>query len=193
MRPWQAILLVLVLAFFAISSGWHVLYLLTYVLLTLLILSWLWARYSLRKMIFRRTASSGRVQVGEIFEERRCLIMSACCRSCGCRSLMAQRCLVIAPDTSPAWAGANVPRGARARSANSAGASNLAPSPRPAAIPLACSSGAFFLPSRRICWSCRVSIRSATLCCLRAAYREEDAVRAALCIPPLMQPRSVNI
>ncbi|HZS78220.1 MAG TPA: DUF58 domain-containing protein [Ktedonobacteraceae bacterium] len=70
MRPWQAILLVLVLAFFAISSGWHVLYLLTYVLLTLLILSWLWARYSLRKMIFRRTASSGRVQVGEIFEER---------------------------------------------------------------------------------------------------------------------------
>src|SRR3984893_4139606 len=70
MRPWQAIILILLLAFFAISSGWHVLYILTYVLLSLLVLSWLWARYSLRKMIFRRTASNGRVQVGETFDER---------------------------------------------------------------------------------------------------------------------------
>ncbi len=70
MRPWQAILLIIVLAFFAISSGWRVLYLLTYVMLTLFILSWIWARYSLRKMIFRRSASAGRVQVGEIFDER---------------------------------------------------------------------------------------------------------------------------
>src|SRR5437588_5153923 len=70
MRPWQAIILIILLAFFAISSGWHVLYILTYVLLSLLVLSWLWARYSLRKMVFRRTASSGRVQVGETFDER---------------------------------------------------------------------------------------------------------------------------
>ena len=70
MRPWQAILLVIILAFFSISSGWHVLYIITYVLLMLLILSWLWARYSLRQMVFRRTAGSGRVQVGETFEER---------------------------------------------------------------------------------------------------------------------------
>jgi uncharacterized protein (DUF58 family) len=70
MRPWQAIILIILLAFFAISSGWHVLYILTYVLLSLLVLSWLWARYSLRKMIFRRTASGGRVQVGETFDER---------------------------------------------------------------------------------------------------------------------------
>jgi uncharacterized protein (DUF58 family) len=70
MRPWQAILLIIVLAFLAISSGWDVLYRLTYVLLILFILSWLWARYSLRKLIFRRTAASGRVQVGEIFDER---------------------------------------------------------------------------------------------------------------------------
>jgi uncharacterized protein (DUF58 family) len=70
MRPWQAIILIILLAFFAISSGWHVLYILTYVLLSLLVLSWLWARYSLRKMIFRRTASTGRVQVGETFDER---------------------------------------------------------------------------------------------------------------------------
>ena len=70
MRPWQVILLIIVLAFFAVSSGWRVLYLLTYVLLTLFILSWFWTRYSLRKMVFRRTASVGRVQVGEIFDER---------------------------------------------------------------------------------------------------------------------------
>jgi uncharacterized protein (DUF58 family) len=70
MRPWQAILLIIVLAFLAISSGWDVLYRLTYVLLILFILSWLWARYSLRKLIFRRTAASGRVQVGETFDER---------------------------------------------------------------------------------------------------------------------------
>jgi uncharacterized protein (DUF58 family) len=70
MRPWQAILLIILLAFFAISSGWRVLYLLTYVLLTLFILSWLWARYSLRNMAFRRTASAGRVQAGETFDER---------------------------------------------------------------------------------------------------------------------------
>ena len=70
MRPWQVILLILVLLFFSISSGWKDLYLLTYVLLTLFVLSWLWARYSLRKIIFRRTTTSGRVQVGETFEER---------------------------------------------------------------------------------------------------------------------------
>src|SRR3989440_4209786 len=70
MRPWQAIILIILLAFFAISSGWHVLYLLTYVLITMFILSWLWTRYSLRKMAFRRTAGVGRVQVGETFDER---------------------------------------------------------------------------------------------------------------------------
>ncbi len=70
MRPWQAIVLIVLLAFLAISSGWSVLYRLTYVLLILFILSWLWARYSLSKLIFRRTAASGRVQVGEVFDER---------------------------------------------------------------------------------------------------------------------------
>src|SRR5438132_4342121 len=39
-------------------------------MLTPFILSWLWARSSLRKMVFRRTASVGRVQVGETFDER---------------------------------------------------------------------------------------------------------------------------
>jgi uncharacterized protein (DUF58 family) len=70
MRPWQATLLIALLLFFSISSGWKVLYYLTYVLLTLFILSWLWARYSLRKLVFRRTATADRVQVGEYFDER---------------------------------------------------------------------------------------------------------------------------
>lgn len=70
MRPWQAALLIILLLFFSISSGWHVLYYLTYALLTLFILSWLWARYSLRKLVFRRTAAGDRVQVGEYFDER---------------------------------------------------------------------------------------------------------------------------
>jgi uncharacterized protein (DUF58 family) len=70
MRPWQAILLILVLGFFAVSSGWKVLYWLTYVLVLLFISSWVWARYSLRQLAFRRSATSGRVQVGEVFDER---------------------------------------------------------------------------------------------------------------------------
>jgi uncharacterized protein (DUF58 family) len=70
MRPWQAVLLIIILGLFAVSSGWKVLYILSYVLLTLFILSLLWARYSLRKLAFRRVAASGRVQVGEIFDER---------------------------------------------------------------------------------------------------------------------------
>ena len=70
MRPWQAILLILVLFFFAISSGWSPLYKLTYVLLILFVLAWFWARYSLRKLTFHRNTTTGRVQVGETFEER---------------------------------------------------------------------------------------------------------------------------
>ena len=70
MRPWQAILLIIVLGFVSISSGWKVPYWLTYVLLTLFVLSWLWARYSLRQLVFRRSATTGRIQVGEVFDER---------------------------------------------------------------------------------------------------------------------------
>src|SRR5947209_14398018 len=70
MRPWQALLMVTILAFFAISSGWRVLYLLTYVMFLLFVLSWFWARSSLHNMIFRRTSVATRVQVGEMFDER---------------------------------------------------------------------------------------------------------------------------
>jgi uncharacterized protein (DUF58 family) len=70
MRPWQILLLILIVGFFAVSSAWKVLYVLTYVLLVLFILAWFWTRLSLRKLTFRRTAASGRAQVGEMFDER---------------------------------------------------------------------------------------------------------------------------
>src|SRR5579875_2525546 len=70
MRPWQALFLIAVLAFFALSSGWKDLYILLYVMLALFVLSWVWARYSLHKLSFRRSATNGRVQVGETFDER---------------------------------------------------------------------------------------------------------------------------
>ncbi len=70
MRPWQVLLLIIILALFSFSSGWRVLYLMTYVLMILFLLSWVWTRYSLRSLIFRRSATGGRVQVGETFDER---------------------------------------------------------------------------------------------------------------------------
>jgi uncharacterized protein (DUF58 family) len=70
MRPWQIILLIIIIGFLAVSSAWKVLYVLTYVLLVLFILAWLWTRFSLRKLTFRRTTASSRVQVGEMFDER---------------------------------------------------------------------------------------------------------------------------
>lgn len=70
MRPWHAVLLIIILALASISSGWKDFYVLTYVLLTLFVLSWLWARYSLRMLVFKRVAVGTRVQVGEVFDER---------------------------------------------------------------------------------------------------------------------------
>src|SRR5229473_3127664 len=70
MRPWQAIVITILLVLLAISSGWRPIYWLAYTMLVLFVLSGLWARYSLSKLVFRRTAASARVQVGEIFDER---------------------------------------------------------------------------------------------------------------------------
>ena len=70
MRPWHVILFIIILAFFAVTSGWNILYILTYVLLCLLIFSWLWTRISLHKLVFRRSVVRGHIQVGEVFEER---------------------------------------------------------------------------------------------------------------------------
>src|SRR5262252_6758449 len=70
MRPWQVIVSVIVLAFLAFSSGWRPLYWLMWTSLVLFVLSLFWARYSLSKLVFRRSAASSRVQVGEVFDER---------------------------------------------------------------------------------------------------------------------------
>src|SRR6266852_1331835 len=70
MRPWQAIVITILLVLLAISSGWRPIYWLAYTMLVLFVLSGLWARYSLSKLVFRRTAASARVQVGETFDER---------------------------------------------------------------------------------------------------------------------------
>lgn len=69
MRPWQLMLLIILLMFFAVTSGWNVLYILTYVLLSVLLFSWLWTYSSLRQLAFRRSVVKGHIQVGEIFEE----------------------------------------------------------------------------------------------------------------------------
>ena len=72
MRPWQVLILILMLGFFALTSGWRVLYVLTYVLLALLVLSWFWAHYSLRSLVLHRTSrrdSALRLSVGEVFDE----------------------------------------------------------------------------------------------------------------------------
>ncbi|RAQ95498.1 DUF58 domain-containing protein [Thermogemmatispora tikiterensis] len=73
MRSWQTVFLVLLIVvtgFLAISSGWKALYVVTYVLLAVFLLSLLWAHYSLRGLVFHRAAPFGRVQVGDTFDER---------------------------------------------------------------------------------------------------------------------------
>src|SRR3989442_14338939 len=70
MRPWQAIVIIILLTLLSASSGWRPIYWLAYTLFVLLVLSWVWARYSLSKLVFRRTPASARVQGGGVFDER---------------------------------------------------------------------------------------------------------------------------
>ncbi len=70
MLPWHLILLIFILAFSSVMSGWNILYILTYVLLCLLICCWLWTRISLRKLVFHRSTVKGHIQVDEVFQER---------------------------------------------------------------------------------------------------------------------------
>jgi uncharacterized protein (DUF58 family) len=70
MRPWQVLALALALLFFALTTGWRVLYLLAYVLLATVALSYLWTALNLRGLALTRVSSAARVQVGEILEER---------------------------------------------------------------------------------------------------------------------------
>src|SRR6266566_702699 len=159
MRPWQAILLIIVLAFLAISSGWDVLYRLTYVLVILFILSWLWARYSLRKLVFRRTAASGRVQVGETFDERLMLdnlavIPKLWVQIADGSTLPGHRAGYVAT-----MGAASAYPGERVLCAGSAGASSLAPLLLQAAIPLACSGAAPSSQDNVKCWCCHTCYR----------------------------------
>jgi len=70
MRPWQAILLAVIVAFFALATGWHPLYVVMYVLALMVVVSYCWTRLSIRGLRFSRGSPSGRVQVGEVLEER---------------------------------------------------------------------------------------------------------------------------
>jgi uncharacterized protein (DUF58 family) len=71
MRPWHLILLIVILGFFAVTTGWNILYILTYVVLCLVILSWLWTFVCLQELVFHRnTIGGGYLQVGDVFEER---------------------------------------------------------------------------------------------------------------------------
>jgi len=92
MRPWHLILLIIILAFFAVTSGWNILYILTYVLLCLFIFSWLWTRICLRKLVFHRSVVRGHIQVGEVFQERLALDNLSVLPKLWCKLLMARRC-----------------------------------------------------------------------------------------------------
>ncbi len=70
MRPWQAIVLAIIVAFMAIATGWRPLYVVMYVLVFLVVACYFWTLLSVRGLRFNRGAPSGRVQVGEILEER---------------------------------------------------------------------------------------------------------------------------
>lgn len=70
MRPWQLMIIIAIAGVAALSSGWHPLYLLFYVLLLSLILSYAIAAWSSNGLAFARTQPGRRVQKGELLEER---------------------------------------------------------------------------------------------------------------------------
>jgi uncharacterized protein (DUF58 family) len=70
MRIWQLIGLTAILGISATASGWKPLFVLTYALLTALILSSLWMALSLQGIAFSRTTPVSRAQVGDRLDER---------------------------------------------------------------------------------------------------------------------------
>src|SRR5579871_1025968 len=70
MRPWQAIVIAIIVAFMAFATGWRPLYVVMYVLVFMVVTCYFWTVLSVRGLRFNRGAPSGRVQVGEILEER---------------------------------------------------------------------------------------------------------------------------
>lgn len=69
MRPWQLVALTGVLGILAISTGWRPLFVLTYAVLTALVLSSAWMALSLQGIAFSRTTPVTYAQVGERLEE----------------------------------------------------------------------------------------------------------------------------
>jgi uncharacterized protein (DUF58 family) len=70
MRIWQLIGLTALLGLSAAATGWKPLFVLTYALLTILILSSLWMALTLQGIAFSRTTPVARAQVGDRLEER---------------------------------------------------------------------------------------------------------------------------
>ncbi len=70
MRPWQLAIIILVSGIAALASGWHPLYLVFYILLISLILSFAISNWSSSGLAFARTFPGGRAQKGEVLEER---------------------------------------------------------------------------------------------------------------------------
>jgi uncharacterized protein (DUF58 family) len=69
MRPWQLILLIAVTFVLGVGIGWQPFWVLTYALLSALVLSVVWLALSVRGITFARSALGGRAQVGERVEE----------------------------------------------------------------------------------------------------------------------------
>jgi uncharacterized protein (DUF58 family) len=70
MRVWLIVVLGVVLAMLAVSTGWKALYELTYALLAAIVLARIWLALSVRGLSFSRTTPIGRAQVGDRLEER---------------------------------------------------------------------------------------------------------------------------
>lgn len=70
MRPWQLIVIILLTGLSALTSGWHPMYVLFYVLLFSLIVSYAIAAWSSNGLAFARTLPGGRAQKGEVLQER---------------------------------------------------------------------------------------------------------------------------
>jgi uncharacterized protein (DUF58 family) len=70
MRPWQLIIVIAIDGVAALTSGWHPLYIIFYVLLASLIFSVALASWGSRGLAFARTLPGGRAQMGEVIEER---------------------------------------------------------------------------------------------------------------------------
>src|SRR5579885_2365852 len=181
-------MLIVLLAFFSISSGWHVLYILTYVLLTLFILSWLWARYSLSNLVFRRSSATGRVQVGEMFDERLMLDNVG---------IMPKLWVQIADgSTLPGHrAGYVASMGGRKRATWRARTVcrqgvvfNLARLLPPVEIHSASSGGASSSPPKKNSWCCHALYRSPISRSLPAACLDVAEVRGEHCRQPPTQP-----